>query len=128
MTRYPALIDGENGAYGVTFPDLPGIVAMGATVDEALINAEEALRDYVLETQRDGASVAPPSVVEFVSTPPGSALVFVPLIRLSGRRIRANFSLDEGVADFIESESRRRRMTKTAFIEWMVRRIAQAGG
>ena len=29
MTRYPALIDGETGACGVTFPDLPGIVAMG---------------------------------------------------------------------------------------------------
>ena len=30
MARYPALIDGEKGTYGVTFPDLPGIVAMGA--------------------------------------------------------------------------------------------------
>ena len=29
MVRYPALIDGEKGNYGVTFPDLPGIVAMG---------------------------------------------------------------------------------------------------
>ena len=28
MLRYPALIDGEDGAYGVTFPDLPGVVAM----------------------------------------------------------------------------------------------------
>ena len=128
MTRYPALIDGEDGAYGVTFPDLPGVVAMGATIDEALINAEEALRDYALEMQRDGETVAPPSAVELLSAPSGSALVFVPLIQLSGRRIRANFSLDEGVADFIERESRRRRMTKTAFIEWMVRRIAQAGG
>ena len=128
MTRYPALIDGEDGAYGVTFPDLPGIVAMGATVDEALMNAEEALRDYVLEAKQDGDTIQPPSVIESMTTPPGSALVFVPLIRLSGRRVRANFTLDEGVADFINSESRRRRMTKTAFVEWMVRRIAQAGG
>ena len=34
MARYPTLIDGENGAYGVTFPDSPGIVAMGASVDK----------------------------------------------------------------------------------------------
>jgi len=40
--RYPAVIDGKKGAYGVTFPDLPGIVAMGKTLDEALVNAEEA--------------------------------------------------------------------------------------
>ena len=31
MIQYPALIDGEKGAYGVTFPNLPGIVAMGKT-------------------------------------------------------------------------------------------------
>ena len=34
MTRHPALLDGERGAHGVSFPDLPGIVAMGETVDE----------------------------------------------------------------------------------------------
>ena len=41
--RYPAVIDGKKGAYGATFPDLPGIVAMGETLDEVLVNAEEAL-------------------------------------------------------------------------------------
>ncbi len=34
-TRYAALIDGKRGAYGVTFPDLPGCTAMGRTLDEA---------------------------------------------------------------------------------------------
>ena len=41
MLRYPALLDGEEGAYGVVFPDLPGCVAMGHTVSEALLHAEE---------------------------------------------------------------------------------------
>ena len=36
----------ETGAYGVSFPDLPGCVAMGLSVDEALLNAEESLRDW----------------------------------------------------------------------------------
>ena len=40
--RYPALVDGREGAYGVVFPDLPGCVAMGYTVEDALINAEDA--------------------------------------------------------------------------------------
>ena len=51
MAGYPAPIDGEHGACSVTFPDLPGIVAMGASVDEALVNAEEALRDQVIEAE-----------------------------------------------------------------------------
>ena len=128
MTRYPALIDGEAGAYGVTFPDLPGIVAMGATLDEALLNAEEALRDYAAETEKDGQPLAAPSLLENVSPAAGSALVMVPLIRLSGRSVRANLTLDEGVVAFIDGEARRRRMTRTAFVEWMARRIAQGGG
>lgn len=128
MNRYPALIDGESGAYGITFPDLPGIVAMGVSLDEAMINAEEALRDYALEAERDGVDVTPPSAIESVRPEAGSALVSIPLIRLSGRRVRANLTLDEGVAEFINSEARRRSMTRTAYVEWMARRIAQAGG
>ena len=128
MARYPAFIDGERGAYGVTFPDLPGIVAMGATMEDAMVNAEEALRDYVLEAERAGDDVESPSTIESVAPPTGAALVSVPLIRLSGRRIRANLTLDEGVAEFIDSECKRRHMTRTAFVEWMVRRIAQTGG
>ena len=61
MPTYPALIDGAKGAYGVTFPDLPGIVAMGQTVDEAILNAKAALNDYAIETQADGDSLAPPT-------------------------------------------------------------------
>ena len=128
MSRYPAFVDGEAGAYGVTFPDLPGIAAMGETMDEALINAEEALRDYVTETERDGAPVTAASPLEKVPPPEGSTLVAIPLIRLSGRTVRANLTLDEGVVAFMDSEASRRRMTRKAFVEWMTRRIAQHGG
>lgn len=71
MIRYPALIDGEKGAYGVTFPDLPGLVAMGETMDEALINAEEALRDGALEAEKDGEILAAPSALETIETRAG---------------------------------------------------------
>lgn len=128
MSRYPAFVDGEAGTYGVTFPDLPGIVAMGDTMDDALVNAEQALRDYVTETERDGAQVAAASPMEKVPPPKGSTLVAIPLIRLSGRTVRANLTLDEGVVAFMDSEARRRHMTRKAYVEWMTRRIAQQGG
>lgn len=128
MARYPAFVDGEAGAYGVMFPDLPGIVAMGETMDDALVHAEEALRDYVTETERDGGRIIEASPLEQASPPEGSVLVAVPLIRLSGRTVRANLTLDEGVVGFMDSEARRRGMTRKAFVEWMARRIAQQGG
>ncbi len=128
MIRYPALIDGEKGAYGVSFPDIPGVVAMGTTMDEALLNAEEALRDYVTETEKTGDEPVLPSLIEEIETPSGSALVSIPFVRLSGHSVRANIMLDEGVLAYIDGEARRRGLTRTKFVEWMTRRIAQMGG
>ena len=128
MIRYPALIDGEKGAYGVSFPDIPGVVAMGVTMDEALLNAEEALRDYVIETEKTGDKPVSPSLIEEIRTPAGSTLVSISLIRLSGHSVRSNLTLDEEVVAYIDGEARRRGMTRTKFVEWMTRRIAQMGG
>lgn len=128
MIRYPALIDGDEGAYGVVFPDIPGVGAMGDTVDQALVNAEAALQDYAVETERDGEELAIPSPFQSIETPKGNQLVSVPLIRPSGKSVRAGLTLDEDVAEFILKEARRRGMTRKSFITWMVRRIAAMGG
>ena len=79
MPTYPALIDGTKGDYGVSFPDLPGIVAMGQTVDEAILNAKEALNDYAIETQADGDPLTPPTPPDQVRPPNGQTLISIPL-------------------------------------------------
>ena len=84
MNRYPALIGSEKGAYGVTFPDLPGIVEMGSTIEEAMGHAEEALRDYAIEARKDGSVLRPPTAIENVEAPHGHTLVSVPQITLAG--------------------------------------------
>ncbi len=126
--RYPVLIDEGPGVVGVVFPDLPGCVAAAATIDEALVNAEEAVRDWVEVAEEDGFTVPEPSALEDIDVPDGSVLGSVPLIQVSGVPVRANLSLDSGVAAFIDSERKRRGMTRRAYVEWMARRIAQMGG
>ena len=125
--RYPIFIDGDQGAYGAVFPDLDGVVAMGATIDEAMLNAEAALRDAVQAIEADGGAVPAPSAPETLAVPAGSSLAVVPLIRLSGHTVRANMTVDEGVLAFIDAEAKRRGMTRVAFVEWMARRIAAQG-
>ena len=78
--EFPALIDGEEGAYGVVFPDIPGVAAMGNTVEEALRNAEYALKDYAIETELDGEELARPSLMQSVEVPEGSRVVSVSLV------------------------------------------------
>ena len=78
--RYPAIIEGGGEDYGVWFPDIDGIGAMGYTIDEALINAGEVLLDYAIEAERDGRTLAVPSALEDVEVPAGCELTTVPLI------------------------------------------------
>lgn len=48
MKTYPAHIwKEENNTYSVEFPDLPGCFSTGKTLDEAKVQAEEALTGYL---------------------------------------------------------------------------------
>ena len=75
--KYPALIDGEAGAYGAMFPDLPGCVAMGCTMDEVVRNAEDAMLDWIASMEANGQGVPEPSPLAAVTVPSGSTLTFI---------------------------------------------------
>ena len=70
MTSYIGLIDGKSGAYGVYFPDLPGCVAMGATIDAAVANAAEAMRDWADATEQKGGAIPAPRAIESLCETP----------------------------------------------------------
>ena len=87
--EYPAIIEGGGEDYGIWFPDLPGIVAMGSTLEEALLHAEEALRDYAIESERDGLPCATPSSPDTIEAPIGCTLTTIPLVlEISERSVR----------------------------------------
>ena len=127
--RYPALIDGQAGVYGVVFPDLPGCVAMGGTVDKAIRNAEDAMRDWIDDMDRRGQAVPEPSPLESIDVPTGSTLTSILLVPALSQKesVRLNLVLDAGVAEAINAEAERRRMTRKDYLEWMVRFVAQTG-
>ena len=82
MERYPAFLeyDANIRMYGVVFADLDGTVAMGATVDEAMRNAEEALRDTIEITRERGWDVPPPRPLSEVELPEEFEVVGILLI------------------------------------------------
>ena len=127
--RYPALIDGEAGAYGVVFPDLPGCVAMGSSIEETIQNAEDAMRDWIDDMERRGHHIAEPSPLETVNVPAGSTLTSILLVPAASQKesMRLNLVLDADVAEAINAEAKRRSMTRKDYVEWMVRFVAQAG-
>ena len=67
MRAYIALIHKESTSdYGVSFPDLPGCVSAGVTLDEARAMAEEALALHIDGMVEDREPLPEPSSMEAV--------------------------------------------------------------
>ena len=88
MENYIALIRKDpDTSYGVDFPDLPGCVSGGETLDAALENAREALVLHVEGMLEDGEPLPAPSTVDAVIDDPhnrDALAVVVELPRISG--------------------------------------------
>lgn len=127
VTRYVALIDGDAGAFGVVIPDCPGCTAMGATIEEALDNAAEALRDWTEAIEAQGGQAPeprPPVAVRAEAIADGVddvTYASVPLIRNLGRPVKANLSLDSGVLAAIDAAAGRLGVTRSALVEMLAK-------
>lgn len=116
--HYFAIIDQENGVHGVVFPDFPGCVTSGDSVDEALECAREALALHVEGMAEDGDALPDPSPVEAMRGEIGNNAIVaaIPLIRRVGKSTRIGLSIDKGLLEAIDDEARRRGMTRSAFM------------
>lgn len=61
---YPAIIIKDGATYIAVFPDIPGYYSDGATVDEAAVNAEEALSLHLEAAHEGGIAIADPLQVD----------------------------------------------------------------
>ena len=69
MPHYVAIVEEEEGkAIGVWFPDLPGCVLAGDTLDEAMLNAGEALELWAGATIESGQKIPPPRSITDLKT------------------------------------------------------------
>ena len=61
MTEYVVIYEqAEDGGWGAYLPDLPGVVALGATRDEVAARIKEALAAYTDDLQRRGGTLPAP--------------------------------------------------------------------
>ena len=128
--RYVSFIhrDPDSG-YGISFPDFPGCVSVGDTVDAAVRQGCEALAFHVEGLSDDGEPVPRPRSIEEIKSDPDLAdwrrdadIVLVPLLLDRGSSKRVNISLDRGLLEAIDDEARQRQMTRSAFLASAARR------
>ncbi len=61
MSEYVVIYEqGQDGGWGAYLPDLPGVVALGDTHEEARERIREALDAYVAETRDRGEALPGP--------------------------------------------------------------------
>ncbi|WP_460449054.1 type II toxin-antitoxin system HicB family antitoxin [Alsobacter sp. SYSU BS001988] len=125
MTRFVAIVEsGQPRQYGAWFPDAPGCVSVGATFDEAIANATQALRLWAEDAMASGEDLpaardpktllGEADVKESITR--GAAFAFVPLLVDSGRPARANISLDANLLQMIDAAAKARGLTRSAFL------------
>lgn len=64
LASYLAIIEPAGIGFGVYFPDIPGCVSAGATIEEATLNASGALSEHLAALTRDGRSLPPANAKE----------------------------------------------------------------
>ncbi|MDE5461640.1 hypothetical protein GWG67_13325 [Bradyrhizobium sp. CSS354] len=67
MRNYIGLIHKDaDSHFGVSFPDFPGVVTAGTTLDDARSMADEALALHIEGMTEDGKAIPEPSALEEV--------------------------------------------------------------
>jgi predicted RNase H-like HicB family nuclease len=120
--RYPIVIHKDTDSdYGVTIPDLPGCFSAGVTLDDALVNAREAIECHLEGLLSAGEALPQPGSIDDHRQAPEYAegtwaLVDIDLSRLDSKVRRINISMPERVLAVIDEEARRSGETRSGFL------------
>lgn len=144
MQHYVALVHGKAGAYGISFPDFPGCVSAGDTVDHALRSGIEALHLHMEGMIEDDAAIPAPRTVDAIRADPhfsddlrDAVVAMVPVVPPAGKPIRLNVSLDAPLVVEIDAAAERMGQTRSGFLaegarrmltgRWAVGRVSRTG-
>ncbi len=131
MRQYIALIHKDaDSDYGVSFPDFPGCISVGQTLDEARNMAAEALAFHVSGMIEDGEAIAEPSTLEAVMADQDNrdgVAILVPL-ETQSKTVRVNISVPSEVLDLIDKHAEANGFTRSGFIVSAARRAMGGAG
>lgn len=111
-TRYIALVRKDaDSDFGVEFPDFPGCVTAGTTIEEARRMAAEALELHVQGMIEDGDRLPAPSLLPAIMADPANsdAVAFiVTLTEAAGGNVRVSITLSERLLRRIDARAKNR--------------------
>ena len=120
MHYYIALLHKDpKSDYGVSFPDLPGCITAGRTLDEARTMAVEALALHLQGMIEDGDAIPEPSSLEAIMADPDNrdgVATLVPVPPMDGPGIRVKVVLPENLLTEIDRHVESHGLTRSGFL------------
>ena len=125
--RYPIALEpgSESTAWGVVVPDLPGCFSAGDTLEQAIVQAEDAITAWIEVAIDAGQDIPAPSDIEALRAAHPEfegwlwALVKVDPAMLDDTLERANISLPRRVLRRLDARARSAGETRSGFIARM---------
>lgn len=120
--QYPIFIHkDENSDYGVIVPDLPGCFSAGSTVEEAMLNAHEAIECHLEALLMDKQTIpVKQPIEEHLNNPDFKggvlAVVDIDFSKISGKTIRIDVNLPECFLKQIDEYANRYGGNRSEFL------------
>jgi predicted RNase H-like HicB family nuclease len=119
MMNYIALIRKEpKSDFGVEFPDFPGCITAGSSIDDAKELAQEALQAHVEFMLEDKEELPEPSSLDKImkSKKNRQAVAFIVALSLKPKSIRFNATIDKNLLSAIDSKAKSLGKTRSSFL------------
>jgi len=119
MTHYIALIHKDaDSDYGVSFPDFPGCISAGSTLDEARDMGAEALAFHIEGMVEDGLTIPDPSDLEAVMSDPDNRDGVAILIKaeVNTKAVRVNITIPQDALNLIDAYAEAHGYTRSGFL------------
>jgi predicted RNase H-like HicB family nuclease len=105
--------------FGVSFPDFPGCVTAGKSLDEARRKAPEALAFHIAGMLEDGEKIPKPSKIDDLVSDPArqNAIAFLVTTDFpKSKTVRVNVTARENQIELIDRLARKAGMTRSAYM------------
>jgi len=121
MANYIAVVHKDpKSDFGVSFPDFPGCITAGSSIDEAKDMAHDALSLHIKGMLEDGENIPAPSKLEDIMGNPdysdAVAILVVSISEAKPRAVRVNITVPEDILRKIDAVAKKRGMSRSSFL------------
>lgn len=130
MAEYIALIHKDaDSDFGVSFPDFPGCITAGSTLDEARAMAEEALTFHVEGMLEDGEAIPEPSSLTDImaDTQNRDGVAVLVALKAEPKTVRVNITLPDDTLREIDRYASDHGFTRSGLLAAAARKAIREG-